>query len=30
VGLGWRRTSSRVRDFEALGKIVSAVAKAAP
>jgi LysR family hydrogen peroxide-inducible transcriptional activator len=29
VGLGWRRTSSRVRDFEALGKIVSAVAKAA-
>lgn len=26
IGLGWRKTSSRARDFEALGKIVSAVA----
>jgi LysR family hydrogen peroxide-inducible transcriptional activator len=25
VGLGWRKSSSRARDFEALGKIVSAV-----
>lgn len=27
IGLGWRKTSSRARDFQALGKIVSAVMK---
>jgi LysR family transcriptional regulator, hydrogen peroxide-inducible genes activator len=25
IGLGWRKTSSRARDFEALGKIVAGV-----
>jgi LysR family hydrogen peroxide-inducible transcriptional activator len=25
IGLGWRKTSSRARDFEALGKIVKAL-----
>jgi LysR family hydrogen peroxide-inducible transcriptional activator len=27
IGLGWRKTSSRARDFRALGKIISAVVK---
>ena len=27
VGLGWRKTSSRARDFKALGEIVTQVVK---